>query len=68
MITEGVLAILSYLFNESNEDIQVDISNTKLIIWFRVQDKKSEQMSLLYYTAARYLSIPLAFSHTLPFT
>lgn len=62
MITEGVLARLSYLFNEHHEDIQVHMDNTKLIIWFRVQDEKFEHISLVYYAASRYLSTSLTFS------
>lgn len=38
MITEGVLARLSYLINECHEDMQVHMDNTNLIIWFRVKN------------------------------
>lgn len=38
MITEGVLARLSYLFNECHEDMQIHSDNTKWIIWFRVKN------------------------------
>lgn len=57
MITGGVLVRLRNLFNEYHEDTQIHMDNIKLIV-FRAQDEKFEHISLLCYTASRYLSVP----------